>query len=102
MKLISKKMVRKVLELMKNIAKEEKGEDKDDDDDEEKEKKEDNKEKSKVYLEFFNEYGKNLKLGCQEDDANRSKLFKLLRFKSTKSDGELMSLDQYLDRMQEN
>merc|ERR1711910_245769 len=65
MKLISKKMVRKVLELMKNIAKEE---EKGDDDEEEEDKK------KKVYTDFYNEYKKNIKLGCQEDDANRSKL----------------------------
>merc|ERR1711860_289795 len=104
MKLISKKMVRKVLELMKNLAKKESGDNDDKDDDEEKEdgeKKEDS-EKKTVFLDFFKQYAKNLKLGCQEDDANRSKLSKLLRFVSTKSNRELISLDKYLDNMQEN
>merc|ERR1712072_775731 len=36
------------------------------------------------------------------DDSNRSKLSKLLRFTSTKSDGKDISLDKYLDRMQES
>merc|ERR1711915_932358 len=104
---ISKKMVRKVLELMKNLAKEEDGE-KDEDEDEEKKdddeekKKDDDKEKKTPYIDFFKEYAKNLKLGCQEDDANRSKLSKLLRFVSTKSNRELISLDKYLDNMKEN
>merc|ERR1719480_452208 len=40
-------------------------------------------------------------MGCYEDDSNRSKLSKLLRFASTKSEGKQISLDKYLDRMQE-
>merc|ERR1712176_1298788 len=40
-------------------------------------------------------------MGCYEDDSNRSKLSKLLRFVTTKSEGKQMSLDKYLDRMQE-
>merc|ERR1712179_862576 len=46
--------------------------------------------------------GKNLKMGCYEDDSNRSKLSKLLRFKSTKSEDKDVSLDKYLDRMAES
>merc|ERR1712232_173668 len=40
--------------------------------------------------------------GCYEDDSNRSKLSKLLRFTTTKSEGKEISLDKYLDRMQES
>merc|ERR1712087_697991 len=47
------------------------------------------------------EFNKNLKMGCYEDDSNRSKLSKLLRFVTTKSEGKQISLDKYLDRMQE-
>merc|ERR1712138_359560 len=46
--------------------------------------------------------GKNLKMGCYEDDSNRSKISKLLRFTSTKSTDKDISLDKYLDRMQES
>merc|ERR1712190_202030 len=42
------------------------------------------------------------KMGCYEDDSNRSKLSKLLRFRTTKSDDKEISLDKYLDRMQES
>merc|ERR1712183_940231 len=42
------------------------------------------------------------KMGCYEDDSNRSKLSKLLRFKTTKSDDKMINLDKYLDRMQES
>merc|ERR1712207_91653 len=43
-----------------------------------------------------------VKMGCYEDDSNRSKLSKLLRFQSTKSTDKEISLDKYLDRMQES
>merc|ERR1712199_3993 len=45
---------------------------------------------------------KNLKMGCYEDDSNRSKLSKLLLFTTTKSEGKEINLDKYLDRMQES
>merc|ERR1712178_493232 len=114
MKVISKKLVRKVLELMKKLAKEEDSgdddeEDKDDsegdddktDDDAEKEKK-DKKDEESTWAKFYKEFNKNLKMGCYEDDSNRSKISKLLRFTSTKSEGKDISLDKYLDRMQES
>merc|ERR1711915_361688 len=108
-------MGRKVLELMKKLAKEEEGEDddeeKEDGDDEKKEKKEEEKtdeekkdkkdDDEKSWTKFWKEFNKNLKMGCYEDDSTRSKLSKLLRFTTTKSDGKQISLDKYLDRMQE-
>merc|ERR1712048_9036 len=42
------------------------------------------------------------KMGCYEDDSNRSKLSKLLRFTTTKAEDKEISLDKYLDRMQES
>merc|ERR1719201_1321090 len=100
MKVISKKLVRKVLELMKKLAKEEEsGED--EEEDEEKEEKKDKDEES-TWAKFYKEFNKNLKMGCYEDDSNRSKLSKLLRFKSTKSEDKDVSLDKYLDRMAES
>merc|ERR1719382_1948824 len=110
MKVISKKLVRKVLELMKKLAKEEdSGEDDDEEKDEEDESKEDKKEEKKekadeegTWTKFWKEFNKNLKMGCYEDDSNRSKLSKLLRFLTTKSEGKEISLDKYLDRMQES
>merc|ERR1739838_1171060 len=113
MKVISKKLVRKVLELMKKLAKEEDSGDDDDeekDDEEEKEEKDDEKKEEKkdssdeesTWMKFYKEFNKNLKMGCYEDDSNRSKLSKLLRFTTTKSEGKDISLDKYLDRMQES
>merc|ERR1712118_635868 len=112
MKVISKKLVRKVLELMKKLAKEEDSgddddEDKDDEDGEEKEEKKDEEKKDKKdeesgWAKFYKEFAKNLKMGCYEDDSNRSKLSKLLRFQTSKSEGKEISLDKYLDRMAES
>jgi len=110
---ISKKLVRKVLELMKKLAKEEdSGDDEDEEKDDEEEKedkaekkdeeKKDKKDEESTWAKFYKEFNKNLKMGCYEDDSNRSKISKLLRFVSTKSEEKDISLDKYLDRMQES
>jgi heat shock protein beta len=102
MKVITKKLVRKVLELLKKLSKD--SEDDGDDDDEEKkdeEKKEKKKDEESPYETFYKEFGKNIKMGCYEDDSNRSKISKLLRFTTTKSEGKEISLDKYLDNMPE-
>merc|ERR1711881_434002 len=87
------------------------GEEKDDDEDEEKdeekeeedkEEKKDKKDEESTWEKFWKEFNKNLKMGCYEDDSNRSKISKLLRFISTKSEDKDISLDKYLDRMQES
>merc|ERR1719386_567240 len=116
MKVISKKLVRKILELMKKLAKEEDSGDEDEDEEKDDEEKEDGEEKEKKdeeekkdkkdeesgWAKFYKEFAKNLKMGCYEDDSNRSKLSKLLRFKTSKSEGKDISLDKYLDRMAES
>merc|ERR1712174_92431 len=110
MKVISKKLVRKILELMKKLAKEGDGDDDEEetDDEEEKEEKEDKEEKKDkkdeetTWQKFWKEFNKNLKMGCYEDDSNRSKISKLLLFTTTKSEGKEINLDKYLDRMQES
>merc|ERR1711920_69103 len=108
MKVISKKLVRKVLELMKKLAKEGDGDDEDEEKDEEEEEKEekeekkDKKDEETTWQKFWKEFNKNLKMGCYEDDSNRSKISKLLLFTSTKSEGKEINLDKYLDRMQES
>merc|ERR1711981_1531998 len=86
------------------------GEDEEDEEkeesEEEKEKKEeekkDKKDEESGWAKFYKEFAKNLKMGCYEDDSNRSKLSKLLRFKTSKSEGKEISLDKYLDRMAES
>merc|ERR1711897_95665 len=89
---------------MKKLAKEEeKDEEKEEKEDEEKkEEKKDKDDEEGTFTKFWKEFNKNLKMGCYEDDSNRSKLSKLLRFLTTKSEGKEISLDKYLDRMQES
>jgi heat shock protein beta len=101
-KVMSKKLVRKALEVIKAMA-EEDDEDDDDEyeedgngeegDDESEEKKGDNedeededkeiKAKEDKYSKFWKSFGKNLKLGVIEDASNRNKLAKLLRYVTT-------------------
>merc|ERR1711877_64601 len=80
----------------------EKEEKKDDEKKDEGEEKKDKKDEEGTWAKFYKEFNKNLKMGCYEDDSNRSKLSKLLRFKSTKSEDKDISLDKYLDRMAES
>merc|ERR1711992_122576 len=66
------------------------------------EEKKDKKDEESTWAKFYKEFNKNLKMGCYEDDSNRSKISELLRFISTKSEGKETSLDKYLDRMAES
>merc|ERR1711959_253796 len=95
LKVISKKLTRKVLEVLKKLSKGEK------EDDEEEAK---STEKT-TFEKFYEEFKQFLLVGCFEDDANRSKLAKLLRFVSSwteKQEGKKKtSLEEYVARMQE-
>lgn len=76
LKVIKKKLVRKTLEMIKKISKEE-------------------------YKNFWKEYSTSVKLGVIEDHSNRTRLAKLLRFWTSHSDKEQCSLDEYVGRMKE-
>ena len=54
------------------------------------------------YRDFWREFGRVLKEGAVEDHANRARIAKLLRFATTKSDGDAqtVSLADYIARMQ--
>lgn len=97
LKTIKKKLIRKALDMIRRLA------DEDPDESTDKEKKEatspDSDEKRGQYAKFWNEFGKSVKLGIIEDATNRNRLSKLLRFETTKSEGKLTSLDQYISRM---
>ena len=56
-------------------------------------------EKGKI---FYNNYSKNIKLGIHEDNSNRNKLIKLLRYKTSRDVEKESSLDEYVSRMKEN
>merc|ERR1711871_1520576 len=58
-------------------------------------------EKADDYKKFYEQFGKNLKLGIHEDSTNRAKLADLLRFQTSKSGDEAISLKEYCDRMKE-
>lgn len=77
LKVIKKKLIRKVLDMIKKIPDED-------------------------YEKFWKEYGTNIKLGTIEDTGNRNRLAKLLRFKSSALDKtKLTSLTEYVGRMKE-
>ncbi|XP_049278485.1 endoplasmin [Anopheles funestus] len=74
-KVIKKKLVRKALDMIKKIDKEQ-------------------------YDKFWQEYSTNIKLGIMEDPSNRSRLAKLLRFQSSSTKNkEFTGLSDYVARM---
>ncbi|KAL6574412.1 heat shock protein 90 [Orobanche hederae] len=97
LKTIKKKLIRKALDMIRKLAEEDP--DESNNKDKEVEESSDSNEKKGQYAKFWNEFGKSIKLGIIEDATNRNRLAKLLRFETTKSDGKLTSLDQYISRM---
>jgi len=79
LKVIRKNLVKKCVELMDELA-----EDKD------------------SWKKFYEQFGKNLKLGIHEDSTNRKKLAGFLRYSTSASGDETSSLGEYVSRMKEN
>jgi heat shock protein beta len=93
---MSKKLVRKALEMLRKLASG-KG---DDDEDEEGDKKEGSASSQvDAYNKFWEAFGKSIKMGVVEDNSNRSKLAKLLRFKTSTSGDKWVSLEEYVSNM---
>lgn len=78
--IISKRLVRKSLDMIKDIAN-------------------DTTEGGSQYIGFWNNFGKYLKVGIIEDDKNRKEIAEHLRFFSANSGEEYTSLDQYIEKM---
>lgn len=51
------------------------------------------------YEKFWDNFGKHLKLGCIEDRENHKRIAPLLRFFSSQSEEEMISLDEYVENM---
>ena len=79
LKVIRKNLVKKCMELFEEIA-----EDKDN------------------FKKFYEQFGKNLKLGIHEDSVNRKKLAEFLRYYTSTSGDETCGLKDYVSRMKEN
>lgn len=79
-RIMRKRLVRKTFDMIQELA--------------DSENKED-------YRKFWENFGKFVKLGCIEDTGNHKRITPLLRFFSSKSEDELISLDEYIDNMDE-
>ena len=107
---MSKKVVRKALDMLKSLANDEKEEiEKYNEAKQQEETNPDDvvdvKEPERLFTQFWREFGKSIKLGILDDFTNKVHLSRLLRFKSTKTslddDNDWVSLDEYLERKKE-
>ena len=78
LKVIKKNMVKKCLELIKEVS-----------------------ENAEDWKKFYEQFSKNLKLGIHEDATNRAKLAEYLRYHTSKSGDDQVSLKDYVGRMKE-
>jgi molecular chaperone HtpG len=83
MRTIRKNLVKKTIDMFENLANGETDEEK------------------TQYSEFYKNYSKNIKLGIHEDQQNRDKLVRLLRFNSNKHCDKMISLKTYVEQMKE-
>merc|ERR1712150_24683 len=82
---------------------EEEEEEQEEDQEEKEEVDEGEKEGREAYSKFWEEFGKSIKMGILQDRKNKSKLAKLLRFPSSKSeDDKPISLESYVERMKDD
>lgn len=55
----------------------------------------------KKYATFYQNFSKNIKLGIYQDDKNRDRLMKLLRYYSSNNTTQMISLKKYVDNMKD-
>merc|ERR1712141_698217 len=79
LKTIKKAITKKCLELIAEIA-----------------------ENNEDWKKFYEQFSKNLKLGIHEDQTNRDKLAGFLRYNTSKTGDDMISLKEYVGRMKEN
>jgi len=84
-KIIKKKVIRKAIEMIRKFSEQEMEDDAD----------------IHPYNEWYSKFGVNLKGAAIEEHANRDRIMKLLRFTSSKSDGELVSFKEYIENLKE-
>merc|ERR1740117_2342972 len=101
LKVMGKKLTRKVLEMLRKLSQKAAKDAEEAEDDEEGDDVAEKEEKEDPYIKFWEQFGKNIKLGLIEDSSNRTKLSKLLRFKTSTSNGEWTSFEEYVDRMKD-
>jgi molecular chaperone HtpG len=78
LKIVKKNMIKKSIELIKEIS-----------------------ENAENWKKFYEQFSKNLKLGIHEDATNRAKLAEFLRYHTSKSGEDQISLKEYVGRMKE-
>ncbi|OQR86318.1 heat shock protein 90 [Achlya hypogyna] len=98
LRVMRKKLIRKVLEMLRKLSENDTSDDDDEPADDEK-KDETAVADSATYLTFWENFGKNIKIGIMDDAANKPKLLKLLRFKSSLHPDKYISLPAYVGRM---
>jgi heat shock protein beta len=105
-KVIRKKCVRKVLEMLRKESELDEFPNREEDDEadpEDADAEEGEEKRNSTYPDFWKTFATDVRYGCFEDDANRGKLSKLLRYESSHTlkaeDGKTTSLDGYVSRM---
>lgn len=99
--IIKKKVVRKALEMLKNFQKEADAEADSEVGEDEPSEVDEALPKRNKYNDWYAQFAPQLKMGAIDDEPNRSKILKLLRYQTSESDGELKSLEKYVENMKD-
>lgn len=100
-KVISKKLTRKTIEMIRVFSKQDWEPEEPEIDEETGEPLENFEEQEHPYLTWYKKFSQALKRGVLEDPANQKRLLKLLRYKTTASNGEWRSLEEVLGNMKD-